>query len=235
MNIDFCISGYYIYVYLNPLKPGTYKYGPLKFTHEPFYVGKGKTHRFISGMFNTSAQKDKRKLIHSIIKKAGCLPIVRIIKSNIDSEDKAFKYERKAISLIGQKHTKAGPLINNVGSGKGLPIKKELTEDQKKETLRVLMERLSNPSNVTLAELEKSESIKYGVSKSSIWQVWKDSGLYKSYIRPPKPKHSSKSAIPQDVRQIIKKLYRPHTPGLTAKVAKRFGVSIHTVKSIWHR
>jgi len=37
----------YIYVYLDPCKPGNYKYGKYKFDYEPFYVGKGRNNRWM--------------------------------------------------------------------------------------------------------------------------------------------------------------------------------------------
>ena len=36
---------FYVYVYLDPRKPGNYVYGEYSFDYEPFYVGKGSNGR----------------------------------------------------------------------------------------------------------------------------------------------------------------------------------------------
>ena len=32
---------YYVYIYIDPRKPGKFKYGEYEFDYEPFYIGKG--------------------------------------------------------------------------------------------------------------------------------------------------------------------------------------------------
>lgn len=48
---------FYVYVYLDPRKPGKYKYGEYEFDYEPFYVGKG-TGRRIRNHFKPSVLND---------------------------------------------------------------------------------------------------------------------------------------------------------------------------------
>jgi len=38
---------FYVYIYLDPQKPGNFSYGPYHFDFEPFYVGKGFGDRYL--------------------------------------------------------------------------------------------------------------------------------------------------------------------------------------------
>lgn len=116
-------NDFYVYVLLDPRKPGDYQYGPLKFKHEPFYVGKGKGNRdkshFRPGNIDADSKRYKNTKKTNKIRKiieAGFYPAPVRIKSGVE-ESKAFLYEARAISLIGR--GKHGPLVNCTDGGEG--------------------------------------------------------------------------------------------------------------------
>lgn len=45
---EYKMRNYYVYIYLDPRKPGKYKYSKCEFEYEPFYVGKGKNNGILS-------------------------------------------------------------------------------------------------------------------------------------------------------------------------------------------
>ncbi len=116
-------SDFYVYVLLDPRKPGKFVYGPLKFDHEPFYVGKGKGNRdrshFRTG--DLKADSKARRNMYRIRKirrilASGLTPKIKRIKTNT-VERVAFKLECKAIKLIGR--GRQGPLVNMTDGGEG--------------------------------------------------------------------------------------------------------------------
>jgi hypothetical protein len=59
------LDNFYIYIYLDPRKPGKYVYGMYVFDYEPFYVGKGKDKQYISHLREavkkiSESRKDKK-------------------------------------------------------------------------------------------------------------------------------------------------------------------------------
>lgn len=64
---------HFVYVYLNPLKPGKFCYGTYQFDYEPFYVGKGTRYRhLIHDKLFKSGKLDRLKNTqkHDTIKKS---------------------------------------------------------------------------------------------------------------------------------------------------------------------
>jgi len=117
-------NNYYIYIYLNPLKPGCYKFDDLIFDFEPIYVGKGKNNRSYDHLRHCQNKNNKsgyRRLFYQKLRKiinSGNLPKIITFKENL-SEKEAFILEVMLISKIGRRITKEGPLCNNSKGGEG--------------------------------------------------------------------------------------------------------------------
>lgn len=113
---------YYIYVYLDTRKKGSYSFGDFHFEYEPFYIGKGVNERYLTHLrVANGSRKGKNNLIVSKIKSilnVGFEPtIIKIIegltKENYDS------YEISTIKLIGKSCDGLGPLLNTTDGGDG--------------------------------------------------------------------------------------------------------------------
>jgi len=107
---------FYVYVWLDPRKPGKYVYGEYEFDFEPFYVGAGKGKRF-KNFFDTNARNstvlNKAKEIRKEIKKN---PISIVLISNLRKTD-SFEMEKIIITIVGRLNTNTGPLLNKAEGG----------------------------------------------------------------------------------------------------------------------
>jgi hypothetical protein len=111
---------YYVYVYLDPRKPGKYKYGKLKFDYEPFYVGKGHKGRYRQHIYSIRAKDENTHRTRKIKKilRLGLKPIIIFYKKNI-FDKQAKKIEIKLIAKIGRMDRKKGTLTNHTDGGDG--------------------------------------------------------------------------------------------------------------------
>ena len=111
---------FYVYIYLNPLKPGKFNYGEYSFDFEPFYVGYGQGKRKFDHLIESKRNKYSHKLntIRKIFNK-NFQPIILTIKENLFEND-AKILEIKTIFLIGRKDIKKGPLSNLTDGGDGV-------------------------------------------------------------------------------------------------------------------
>jgi hypothetical protein len=108
---------YYVYIYLDPRKPGVYEYGGLKFDYEPFYVGKGCQKRKLSHLNESSLKRgnDSPKVAKiRKITKGGLNPIIIEYKSGL-TESESLQLEDTLIKIIGSQFINDiidGPLCN---------------------------------------------------------------------------------------------------------------------------
>jgi len=116
---------FYVYVYLDPRKPGKHVYGSYVFDYEPFYVGKGKCDRCYHHINENKLLKDKNKLktnkIKKIIRETGDIPIIIKYSENL-LEDVSIDLEIDMIKTIGRIDLKTGCLTNLTGGGNGVLI-----------------------------------------------------------------------------------------------------------------
>jgi hypothetical protein len=131
----------YVYILLNPLKKGIYKYNEYSFEYEPFYVGISNTESYyIREDMHTNFVKNestyaKNRIKNSIIKKIlknNMEPIsIRIIENL--SREIVCQEEIRLIELIGTKIEKSGPLSNISKGGDGGDT---FTNNPRKEEIR---------------------------------------------------------------------------------------------------
>lgn len=131
----------YVYILLNPLKKGVYKYNEYSFEYEPFYVGISNTDsyyiredmhtNFVKNQSTYSKNKIKNSIIRRILKN-NMEPIsIRIIEGA--SREIVCQEEIRLIELIGTKIEKNGPLSNISKGGDGGDT---FTNNPRKEEIR---------------------------------------------------------------------------------------------------
>jgi hypothetical protein len=156
---------YYVYAYLDPRKPGDFKYKDYSFDHEPFYIGKGKENRINQHLNLYGNNKLKNNKIRKIIK-LGYKPIILKLIEDINEEDAIYK-EINLINEIGRIDSLKGPLTNLTNGGEGISGYKFSKEFLDRYTKKVIKyDRFGNILN----EYNSVEdaSISNNVSKNSI-------------------------------------------------------------------
>jgi hypothetical protein len=109
---------FYVYIYLDPRKPGLYKYQVgrriLKLSYGPFYAGKGNGDRY-KGPHNS--QRYLKNKINKIYSATG--GSYKVFKFYCSSEENALLIEKLLINTIGRKDLGLGPLVNLTDGGEG--------------------------------------------------------------------------------------------------------------------
>jgi hypothetical protein len=111
-----------VYIYLDPRKPGNYKYGDYSFEFEPFYVGQGNLKRhtihYEAALSDPTYSKSYKhnKLVKLI--SLDLEPIILILHKDL-SQDESYSKEIELISLIGRSDINTGCLTNRTNGGPG--------------------------------------------------------------------------------------------------------------------
>jgi len=112
----------YVYVYLDPRKPGNFIYGEYQFDHEPFYIGKGSNGRAWIHLKENSYNPHFNNKIKKIQKVIDRDPHIIIYKNGMSDID-AYLLEERMIGVLGRTNIKTGPLCNltigGIGAGSG--------------------------------------------------------------------------------------------------------------------
>lgn len=106
---------YYVYVYLDPRKPGNFTYDEFNFEYEPIYVGKGTKSRLLKHLTEKQINPIKINKINKI-RKEGKEPIILKIIDKISNEH-SLELEKRLIKKIGRISKKTGPLTNYTEGG----------------------------------------------------------------------------------------------------------------------
>lgn len=110
------MNSYYVYAFLNPLKPGNYAYSDeLVFDHQPFYIGMGINNRINESLKYDKTNKIKTSIINRINRNS--MSVIQVkIKENLTLKE-AYDFEIYSIKTIGRIIFNTGPLSNIIDGG----------------------------------------------------------------------------------------------------------------------
>jgi hypothetical protein len=126
---------YYIYVYLDPRKPGDFIYDNYKFKYEPIYIGKGKKNRFKKHLYIHKNNNNRFYNKISSIVNSGYKPIIEILFYNITDEQYSHDLEKNIIKRIGRIEN-SGTLTNLTDGGDGISGFKHSDEFKREQSIR---------------------------------------------------------------------------------------------------
>ena len=101
---------FYVYVLLDPRKPGNIKYGEYLFEFEPFYVGLGKGNRWKSHFQCKEGITNKNVLVWEIVLSGSPYSVRFVYESKCATAVK--EKEAEIIRTIGIASRNEGPLLN---------------------------------------------------------------------------------------------------------------------------
>lgn len=157
---------YYVYVYLNPTKPGPFNYGKWKFSHEPFYIGKGKLDRAWSHINITDTRNKFKQNVLNKIQRLGFLPIILIKRKNL-TEKQALTLEINLIDKLGRRDLKLGPLTNLTAGGEGLSHPSVTTRNKLRQANLGKTQSVETRARRSLSLLNNTNSLGHKHSKAT--------------------------------------------------------------------
>jgi hypothetical protein len=135
------MNNFYVYVYMDPSRPGAFNYGEYFFPFEPFYVGKGQGLRCYYHLKEAAGEYKVKKNSHKYNKIRKILsnklsPVISKVKEDLTNEE-AATLETQLINIIGRRtQSGPGPLTNVHDGGNGgaqpFEIRKQISEALKK-------------------------------------------------------------------------------------------------------
>lgn len=134
---------FYVYVYLDPRKPGKYIYGEYEFDYEPFYIGKGSNDRLTVHLKGNKDNDYFDNKIKKIRKTCKCDPFIILYKEHLKEQD-SFSLEMVMIAIIGRSNLKRGPLCNLTDGGDGVIGNVISIETKKKMSLAKIGKKRTN-------------------------------------------------------------------------------------------
>jgi len=143
---------FYVYIYLDPRKPGSFDYVEFYFDLEPFYVGKGHGVQWLVHLGVDQYKTYKSYKLNKIrkIQSLGLEPKIIKYKENL-TEQEAFDLEKKLIKAIGRLDLGLGPLTNLTDGGEGFSNPSEEIRQKIAEKLRGRTKE-NDPSVARMAE-----------------------------------------------------------------------------------
>jgi len=110
------MNNFYVYVFLDPRKPGKYVYDNLYFEFEPFYVGKGINERIVTSKYDKLNRFKTNKIKKIELEK---LKVISYKLFENLSEKESLEIEKDLIKKIGKMINENGPLVNFSDGGTG--------------------------------------------------------------------------------------------------------------------
>jgi len=155
---------FYVYIYLDPRKPGKYEYGDYCFLYEPFYVGKGKENRYLAHINQKETIKKsnlhKYNKIQNILEQWYELEDYIIKIKEYMSEDDSFELEKTMIDNIGRYDLNKGPLTNLTNGGRANNGHIYTEEQNKANSKRTKQWIKDNPEKQKMRVLKRNKKLK---------------------------------------------------------------------------